>query len=242
MFFFKKRKPTLYDLIPERYVDIHNHVLYGLDDGATDWQHSEQLLQQMQAMRFDSLIMTPHIMSQVWENTPEKINDRFEAMTTLYSSNAVQLRYAAEYMMDDQFHKRIYQEKLLPLKDNLVLVEMSYHQAPLPLYDILFELQVEGYQPVLAHPERYNFFHGKMDQYKKLKKAGCLFQLNLVALTGYYGFPVTKTAELLLNEGMYDFTGSDVHHQRHIDAFKNQVCIKQFEKITALMEKNEFFR
>lgn len=242
MFFFKKSKPILSDLIPERYIDIHNHVLYGLDDGAANAEESESLHTQMHAMGFETLIMTPHIMSHVWENTPKTICDRFNNLSGLPHFKNASVRFAAEYMMDDQFHKRMYQEQLLTLKDNFVLVEMSYQQAPLTLYDILFELQVEGYRPVLAHPERYNFLHGNREAYKKLKQVGCLFQLNLAAVTGYYGFAVTKTADLLLKENLYDFTGSDIHHQRHLDAFKNPVIVKNRAHLNGLLEKNEFFR
>lgn len=242
MFFFKKPKTILSDLIPEQYIDIHNHLLYGLDDGAANPEESVNLHTQMHAMGFESLIMTPHIMSQVWENSPENIGNRFENLLEIPHFENISLRFAAEYMMDEQFHKRINQEKLLTLKDNFVLVEMSYQQAPISLYEILFALQVEGYQPVLAHPERYNFLHGRIEEYKKLKKVGCLFQLNLLATTGYYGFPVTKTAELLLKENMYDYTGSDIHHQRHIDAFKNRVVIKNSSNLNELMRKNEVFR
>ncbi len=99
---------------------------------------------------------------------------------------------------------------LLVLKDNYVLVEMSYINQPIQLYDIIFELQVAGYKPVLAHPERYAFFHHNFKNYEKLKHQGCLFQLNLLSTIGYYGTEVTKTAEKLLQIGMIDFVGSDV--------------------------------
>ena len=124
------------------------------------------------------------------------------------------------------FEKHFQNEKLLPLKDNYVLVEMSYINAPIQLYKILFDLQVAGYKPVLAHPERYTFYHNKLNEYEKLKKAGCLFQMNLLAVVGYYGENVTKIAEQLLQKGMYDFVGSDVHHDNHIAAFDQKIKIK----------------
>ena len=149
---------------------------------------------------------------------------------------------AAEHMMDDTFVELFKSKPLQTLKENYVLVEMSYINAPINLYDILFELQLAGYKPVLAHPERYMFFHHKFEEYNKLKKAGCLFQLNLLSATGYYGEGVLKAAEKLLNENMIDFTGSDVHHKRHAEAFKNNVPFKKTDSLVKAIKNNAFFK
>jgi protein-tyrosine phosphatase len=131
---------------------------------------------------------------------------------------------------------------LLTLKDNYVLVEMSYINAPIQLYDVLFDLQVAGYIPVLAHPERYLFYHNNFNEYSKLKRAGCLFQLNLLAVVGYYGEGVAKIAEQLLEKGMYDFVGSDVHHDSHIAAFDKKVKLKDSTSLKEAIANNQFFR
>jgi tyrosine-protein phosphatase YwqE len=151
-------------------------------------------------------------------------------------------RAAAEYMMDDSFVSLFKSENLLTLKKNYVLVEMSYINPPIQLYSILFDLQVAGYIPVLAHPERYLFYHHNMEEYNKLKRAGCLFQLNLLAVVGYYGDAVTKVAEKLLQKGMYSFVGSDVHHDNHIAAFNRKVKLKDLLPLTEAMANNQFFR
>ena len=145
-------------------------------------------------------------------------------------------------MMDDQFVKLFQSQQLLTLKDNFVLVEMSYINPPIQLYSILFDLQVAGYIPVLAHPERYLFYHKKFNEYKKLKEAGCLFQLNLLAVVGYYGYNITKAAEKLLQKGMYDYVGSDVHHDNHIAAFNQKVKLKDIDPLKEIIRNNEFFR
>jgi len=238
MFFFTKKKPFLADIIPDNYIDIHSHLLPGIDDGAKDLAHTETLIKSLQELGFKKMITTPHIMQYVWENNPEIITAKKE--TVLENTNA-KLNAAAEYMMDEGFISLFKNEKLLTLKDNYVLVEMSYLNAPLNLYEVLFELQVAGYKPVLAHPERYNFFHQKPQEYEKLKKAGCVFQLNLLSAIGYYGKPVLQCADELLAKGLIDFVGSDVHHERHIEGFKKEILLKNHEILKQTAPNNSFF-
>ncbi|MGQ2982055.1 tyrosine-protein phosphatase [Flavobacterium sp.] len=243
MFFFNKPKDRLSDLIPEGYVDIHSHLLPGIDDGATDEENSLHLIQSLRDYGFSQFITTPHIISGVWNNTREGIINKQNVTKDLLTRQGINdpFKAAAEYMMDDSFYNLIRSEELLTLKDNYVLVEMSYINPPMQLYEILFDLQIAGYKPVLAHPERYNFFHHKFDEYQKLKKAGCLFQINLLSVTGYYGKPVLDISRKLLDANMIDFTGSDTHHQRHIDAFKNPLKIKQTDNLIKALNNNSLF-
>ena len=123
-----------------------------------------------------------------------------------------------------------------------VLVEMSYLNAPIQLYDVLFELQIAGYKPVLAHPERYLFYYNNFNEYYKLKKAGCLFQLNLLSTVGYYGKEVAALTEKLLVNEMYDLVGSDVHHENHINAFNNKIVVKSYSNLMHPIERNKMFK
>ena len=140
--------------------------------------------------------------------------------------------------MDDYFSSLFNNDKLLTIKDNYVLVEMSYINPPIQLYDYIFNMQVAGYVPVLAHPERYVFYHSDFSNYTKLKKAGCLFQLNLLSSTGYYGKEVAKIAGELLKKNMIDFVGSDFHHKHHIASFSNPIIIKEVDQIKKAAENN----
>lgn len=244
MFFFNKSKPILKDLIPDNYVDIHSHLLFGIDDGAKTPEDSLQLIESLKSFGVNEFITTPHIIQHIWENDPTIIQNREKDLKTILmdNKNDVSLRAAAEYLMDDHFVKTFQSEKLLTLKDNYVLVEMSYINAPIQLYDILFDLQVAGYKPVLAHPERYMFYHNNFDEYLKLKRAGCQFQLNLLSLVGYYGKPVFDTAKKLLSNGLIDFTGTDTHHNKHINAYSNKVEIKDLAPIKEALSNNQFFK
>lgn len=242
MFGFYKKKKVLKDIIPNDFVDIHSHLLYGLDDGAKSIEDTKFLIQELQNIGCAQFITTPHTTPLVWENTKEGIVNQYEKVLGELSLNSSSLRVASEYLMDDSFLKRLETEKLLTLKDNYVLVEMSYINPPIQLYEIILELNSQGYQPVLAHPERYNFYKNDYGSFKRLKQAGCLFQMNLLSATGYYGSGITEVADYLLKENMYDFVGSDVHHKKHLEAFSSKVQLKNMDVLEKLVHKNTFFK
>ena len=239
-----KSKPKLAELIPSGYVDIHSHVLPGIDDGALKMEDTNFLLESMIDFGFSKVITTPHTMKNVWDNTTETIKNAHHLVQKELPelSKKVALNCASEYFLDENLIRLAQQEKLLSLKDNFILIEMSYLNAPIQLYDFLFELQLKGYQLVLAHPERYNYFHSNKKEYQKLKKAGCLFQLNLLSTVGYYGKNVAEIADYLLKENLYDFVGSDIHHKNHVAAFQNKVMIKNYQILEETMAKNVFFK
>lgn len=243
LFFKKKPKTTLASLIPQGYVDIHSHLLPGIDDGAKDQADSLSLVNTLRDFGFGQFITTPHVLTGVWNNTYEGIQSVEKTTQEFLKAQGINhpFKAAAEYLMDDVFLKKLKTEPLLKLKDDWVLVEMSYLNAPLQLYDILFDLQMEGYRPILAHPERYLFYHRNTQEYDKLKKAGCKFQLNLLSVTGYYGKHVADIAEKLLNDGMIDFTGSDTHHERHTGAYQNPVLLKDTAPLEKALRANDFF-
>lgn len=244
MFFFSKNKAVLKDLIPDNHVDIHSHLLPGIDDGARTFSDSLRLTKSLQSFGITQIITTPHIIQHVWDNRQEDIESLCKITKTNLETEDINIPFkaAAEYLMDDQFVRLFQSKSLLTLKDNYVLVEMSYINAPIQLYTILFDLQVAGYTPVLAHPERYLFYQNNFDEYKKLKRAGCLFQLNLLSVVGYYGAQITSTAEKLLAAGLYDYVGSDVHHDNHIAAFSQKVSMKDTLPLREIISNNQFFK
>lgn len=243
MLHFLKSKPYLRDFIPDNYVDIHSHLLPGIDDGATSIEDTTKLIEGLTTFGFKKFITTPHVLGEVWNNTKiiieEKEKNTIQDLKMPNFKN--HFKAAAEYMIDSEFRELFKKEKLLTLKDNYVLVELSYLNPPIQLYDILFDLQVAGYQPILAHPERYNFYHHSLNDYKKLKNAGCFFQLNMLSITGYYGASVAKTADALLKNGLIDFVGSDVHHTRHIDSLHKKIVLKHYEYLHSPFQNNSLF-
>ncbi len=244
MFFSFKSKPVLSSLIPKGFIDIHSHFIPGIDDGAKNCSESEQLLLEMKAMGITQAIGTPHIFPGLWNNTKDSIKNAHEVLEThLYNKNlsTIPTKISAEYYIDPSLLEQIENNTILPIKDKYILIEMSYMNPPVALFDIIFKLKHKGYLPILAHPERYLFYHNSFNNYKKLKDAGCLFQLNLLSTVGYYGPSVTKTAQQLLQHNMIDFVGSDIHHMRHIKAFKKPVIIKNIKELELAFSRNSLF-
>ena len=241
---FFKSKPTLKDLIPDNYVDIHSHLLPGIDDGAKTFEDTLELSTGLLDIGFSQFITTPHIYQNVWDNTKEQIKTVATNTQLEFKKKglSVPFRAAAEYLLNDYFVKLCQAGEILTLKDKYVLVEISYTNPPIQLYSIIFDLRVAGYTPVLAHPERYVYFHYDFNEYLKLKKAGCYFQLNLLAVAGYYGEGITKIAEKLLQKGLYDFVGSDAHHTNHITGFNEKIKIKDLIPLKEIIANNQFFR
>jgi len=241
MFFLKKKEIPLTEFFPIGMVDIHSHLLPGIDDGAKDIADSLALIERMASYGITRFVTTPHILGDLYPNTPAIIQEKLalvqEALTSIGWGH-IHIRAAAEYMLDEQFAVLLEQGNLLTLKDNMVLVEMSYFSPPLNVYELLFQLQLKGYKPVLAHPERYFTYHKNPREFQKLKRAGCLFQLNLLSLTENYGKPVQKTAQLLLKESMYDFVGTDTHHQQHLDALQKISTKDNLKLLEGIMSEN----
>ena len=240
MISFFKPKPTLSALIPEGFVDIHSHILPGLDDGAKTMAQSKELIQGMQSIGFSEFIATPHTMTSVWDNTTEGIQAVKHSLNQEFGTEAY-LRCASEYLLDTSFLDRLQKDDLLCLKDKMVLVELSYLQPPMNLFEILFELQLKGYVPILAHPERYTYYFSDVKNFERLKKVGCMFQLNLLSAVGHYGPESLKITDDLLNAGLIDFVGSDVHHKGHLELFEKKVRIKKVKALEKAMAANILF-
>jgi tyrosine-protein phosphatase YwqE len=204
-------------------IDFHNHLLPGIDDGSPDVDTSLALFKGMAELGFDEIICTPHIIADTHPNNPTTISQAADFLKEESKKLGVELdfRFAAEYMLDDTFQQALSSKQpLLKLHGNRILVEFSYIQKPSKVENFSFELQITGYEPVLAHPERYMYYHKQMGFYEHLKDLGFELQLNLLSLTPYYGKEVQKVANHLLKNGMYDFACTDLHHQRHLDALK----------------------
>jgi tyrosine-protein phosphatase YwqE len=239
-----KAKPTLSNLIPEGSTDIHSHILPGIDDGAEDISQTTRLLEGLRKIGFSKCIATPHTLPEIWENTTAGIQETFRSTKQLLAEPHQKMLHhaASEYMINEAFLERLQSEPLLTIKDNIILIEMSYLNPPLALKEIIFEIQLKGYQPLLAHPERYLFYHQNTKIYTNLRDLDVKFQLNLLSTVGYYGPSVAKAADFLLKENYIDFVGSDVHHMKHVGSFENKIIIKSENQLRTAIERNSYFK
>ncbi|MBL7703042.1 MAG: histidinol phosphatase [Ferruginibacter sp.] len=224
MFSFFKKNNTSVTLLPVT-VDMHSHILPGIDDGSPDVETSVMLVKGLYDLGIRKCIATPHIIGDLYRNNDETIEAALSKLQKACDEAAIPMKLsaAAEYMLDDYFMELLQQQKpLRTLHKNILLTEIPYTAEPVNLQEIVFNIITSGYQPVLAHPERYFYFHQNYKGYKKLKELGFLLQVNLLSLTGYYGKEVARAARYLLDEGLVDLAGTDLHHSRHLNTFRAQ--------------------
>jgi tyrosine-protein phosphatase YwqE len=199
---------------------MHSHLLPGIDDGAKDIETSLQLIRGLKELGYQKLITTPHIIWDIYRNTPDIINEKLEGVRNAVKQEGidVEIHAAAEYFLDEHVDELIKKkEPLLTVSGNKVLTEFSMAFPSLNIKDILFDMQMQGYQPIIAHPERYIYLQQNKEFYRELKDIGCMFQLNILALGGHYGRSVKDLAEYLLNNGFYDLVGTDLHNIHHLE-------------------------
>lgn len=191
------------------FTDWHSHILPGVDDGIKTIEDSLAVLRAYEDLGFKRVWLTPHIMED-YPNTPEDLKNRYEELKKAWTGD-VEIRLAAENMLDSLFEERLNEGNLLPIGDsgNHLLVETSYYTPPMNMTELLEKIKQEGFYPVLAHPERYRYMDEK--DYRKLKDMDVKFQMNFVSLVGGYGDTAKKKAEWLLDKDMIDLTGSDLH-------------------------------
>jgi protein-tyrosine phosphatase len=218
-FFSKKNKVTDISWLG---VDMHSHILPGIDDGSPDVETSVRFVKSLTELGFEHLIATPHILKELYPNTPETIaKAKEELQAALNKANiSSKLGAGAEYMVDQDF---TLDGQLCTLDQKHLLIEMSYLSESPGISQTIFDVEIKGFRPVLAHPERYTFYFKDKSRLKRFKEKGCLLQLNLLSVLGYYGKEVKQLAELLLKEKMYDLAGTDLHHDKHLSTLTEAV-------------------
>jgi tyrosine-protein phosphatase YwqE len=203
--------------------DVHSHFIPGIDDGSQSLEQSMELLGAMRELGYRKVITTPHSMADGYKNAPEVILGGLQKLRREVERTGLDIEVdaAAEYYLDHELEQKVLQRTVLTFGDNLLLFELPFISEPAVLLQVVFQMQTQGYRPVLAHPERYAYWHNDFAKYERLKERGVLFQLNLVALSGAYGPKAREVAERLIDAGAYDLLGSDCHNMNHVEAIRN---------------------
>jgi protein-tyrosine phosphatase len=200
-------------------VDVHSHLLPGLDDGVKSFDEAIEILERLQLLGYKKAITTPHIYPEVYPNTPEEITSKFQELESLLKAKGltIQIAFAAEYFMDHSFLEGITKGgKILTFDNKYVLFETPFYSKPLIFDEVIFQLKAKGYVPVLAHPERYHYFDDDLNWLQNLSERGVLFQVNLPSIEGVYGEEVKKRALKMIKESKVHFFGSDIHRLKQL--------------------------
>ena len=222
MFHIFSKKKFLVDYL-QNFVDIHNHILPGIDDGAKNVQESIDLIHGFMELGITNLVATPHIMSNLYPNTKETIATSMDLLTNEMLAKDlkdISIEAAAEHMIDDNFEDLLLNGEVMPMRKNYLLVEMSYLQASINFDDAIQNIMKKGFFPILAHPERYGYWHTNKSNYSFFKENGGQSQLNLLSLSDYYGPEVQKMALYLLDHRHFDYIASDIHRLEQLEALK----------------------
>lgn len=199
--------------------DMHSHLLPGIDDGAVDLEDSIQLILHLKEIGYKKFVTTPHIFWDMYRNTPEIIGNKLAILREELTRRGIdaEIEAAAEYYCDEHFEKQIEDQKLLTFgSKKYVLFEISFAAENVNLSRAIFNMRLAGYTPVLAHPERYDFWHRDFSRYESMVDKDVLLQLNINSLTGQYGPDTKRISERLIDRGMISFIGTDCHHMGHI--------------------------
>lgn len=239
---FQSKNQEPYDL-SDVLVDMHSHLIPGIDDGSESMDHTIGMLLRFEELGYKKLITTPHIMSDHYKNTPEIIlSGLSDVKKEIEKHNIdIELQAAAEYYTDEFFMDKIEEGNLLPFGKNNVLFEFSFSAKPIQVNEAIFALKNNGYQPVLAHFERYAFYlEDGESALEDLKNRGVDIQMNLNSLTGHYGKPIKKQAEMMVDKAYIDYVGTDCHRIEHLDLLQENLKNPYFHKLKDIPLKNRY--
>ena len=230
---FKRKKE---DVKLFYHTDVHCHILPGVDHGSQNVEQSLAMLEAEKSMGIDRVICTSHVTAETFENTPESLTAAYEVLKKAVDEAGldIEIHASAEYRIDEYWNKEYAAGHIL---GNYLLLENSFHQELLELDEMLFDLQVKGYKPILAHPERYSYYSRRRQRYEKLHSMGVKFQINILSLTGYFGAGARDNVLWLIKNKMVDMLGSDMHNLDHAQIIKDYLRTKDWHKQSELIKE-----
>ena len=240
MFSFLKKKQNVETVNPIT-VDLHSHLIYGVDDGSETLEQSLSLIQNLKDFGYKKIITTPHIMNDFYKNSKDTLFPKRDIILKELENKNINIPFhvAAEYYLDDGFLKKLKdKDNLLLIENKYLLVETSYINEPINLITLIFEILSAGYTPILALPERYTYLYNDFEKYQEVYDRGVKFQLNINSLSGYYSKGAKDIASKLIENKMIDYACTDCHAQKHLDTLKKSINTKDFKKLLNLDLQN----
>jgi protein-tyrosine phosphatase len=238
MFSFLKssKNATNQPILAQIEADWHCHLLPGIDDGAKNEAETLAMLQEYDQLGVKKIVVTPHVRADFYKNTSSIIRQKAEQVAQLAKAHhlPIEIEAAAEYFADEHFLHLIETNDLLPIEAQYVLFELPMTHPTLLARKLIESLHHKNLVPVLAHPERYRYWHGKLREVEKWKDYGIYFQLNLLSLTGYYGPAEQKAAQAMLDADLIDAVGTDAHSLKHLQKLASLATNTYFKALEQL--------
>ena len=238
MFDWFRKKDIKVKLTPLS-VDVHSHLLVGIDDGVQHLEDAALIISHFKQAGYSKLITTPHVMSDAYRNTTEGILNKLDELRAYLKEKqiAMEMDAAAEYYLDQYtFDMVANNERMLTFGGDkrYLLFETNFLSEPMNLREFIFIATSKGFTPVLAHPERYLYLQTDWKKMQDIYDRGVLFQLNISSITGYYSKGVQITAQKMIDHGWVQFLGSDCHHHQHALLATSAVKMKYYQKALSL--------
>lgn len=213
--------------------DVHSHILPGVDHGSQSVDESLEMLRAQLDMGITRVMCTSHVTAETFENTPETLTAAFNVLKKAIEEEGlpIEIYVSAEYRIDEYWNSEYEAGHVLPMPGNHVLLENSFVQELIGIDNMMFDLQVKGYRPILAHPERYRYYHDRRDRYKTLHNASVKFQVNILSLAGYFGGGARDRAVWLIQNNLCDMLGSDMHNMEHAGIIKDYIGSRDWHKL-----------
>ena len=220
-------------------MDMHSHLIPGIDDGAKTMEESLELIRGLIQLGYSGAITTPHVMGDYYPNTGAIIQTGREELRRAIRQAGLTFRLeaSAEYNLDNYTAELFAQGDILPMPGKRLLVDLSFFGAPPDLENRIFQLRLQGYSPILAHPERYSYYQGNLSALERIRDLGCALQVNILSLTGHYGSQIAKWAKTLLDKDMVSYLGTDMHHAGHLQEL--QAALQQ-KDILRILQRHTF--
>jgi len=243
LFSKKETNPSSKPLVLSWFgTDIHSHLLPGVDDGAQTMDESIAMVSKMAALGFRQCVLTSHVKMDIYPNESHRLKNAFEQLKNEVEalSLPIHLALAAEYYIDDSLLTRLAENDILSFgKERYVLMEFSFATPPVQEQKVFDAFLTAGYKPILAHFERYGYFHGSVEKALAYRKQGVFIQMNLNSLTGHYGVEVRKQAERLIDEFALDFVGTDAHRMDHLTHLEANLSLPYFRELGNRLMRNQ---
>lgn len=222
--------------------DMHCHLVPGVDDGSKDSEMSVYLIKGLAEMGIEHIITTPHVTAHTFENDKSTIARPLAELRKELSEEGIGIRLdqSAEYRIDDFYLNKVLKPcDFMPMPNNHILLESNWLQEPLNLEDIVYETSCKGFQVIFAHPERYKYLNDNYERYEEFHEHNMMFQTNLLSFAGYYGRIPQETAFWLLEHGLVDFIGTDMHNPKFLAAIQEFLKSKTYKKMLDKVEKSD---
>lgn len=240
MFSFFKRKYEPRPIFAALGTDMHCHLVPKVDDGSKCVEESVECLNVLKSVGYSKVIITPHFQTPRFENDEDDIRRRYEELKKQAQEAGVEIEMAGvggEYRIDSCFQKRLDNPRFLQVAGKYVLVEFSLYQQMMGCDEMIFDMQMKGYEVILAHPERYPYLNVHGARMEQLKNQGVYFQTNVLSLGGFYGEEAKKRAYQMIENGWVEFMGTDTHNTMYAQAL---IDLSRDRKVEKILEKYDF--